>query len=102
MSEGLETELSKFLKENSLNNIKLSLDAISNYSYVLVQKPNLADESTWGYILNQFREQLNKSDTVQEYEIENICMIVASLQTAKRLTQDLHNNFVRIISQSLP
>lgn len=52
MSEALEQELGKFLKEKALNKTKIGFEGISNYSYVLVQKPNLIDESTWGYILN--------------------------------------------------
>eukprot|EP00347_Sterkiella_histriomuscorum_P023236 403335430 len=94
-------QFSKYIKERCITNSMFSLQTLANLSYVLVSKQDIVDESVWEYIQKQIRDRMKSDKGLQENQIEHLCMIVASLQTANKLTQDIQHSFMRVIQQSL-
>ena len=70
-------------KENTEN---LTITGLAHTCYALVQQMVFDDKKIWENIHKAISEKFNQRTTIEESDIENICMIIVALQTGGKLT----------------
>lgn len=61
----------------------------------------LDDKKIWNNILKAIKSKFNEKTTVNASDIENICMIIVALQTGGKLTQELQDQMIQCVMNSL-